>query len=205
MKTNSAHTNSTELNFRTLKINISSRDTILLSWTWKREGLHCFSNFCFDFQRRPGIFFYEISHIFFIHGLINCTDTKAKCHLIKKIDLYRDFAVGIYLSEAHPLLGFCSGWSSNFVGSESGQIHIQMFMQNIVSNRTQYPHSLPATHCLYTLYFGTEKGVSRRVATERRIEGQQFTKLGRKHDWLYLQSIKSDKHLPQSPFTGQYF
>jgi hypothetical protein len=40
---------------------------------------------------------------------------------------------------------------------------------------------------------------------ERRFEGQQFTKLGRKyeyqHDRLYLQSIYSDKHLPQSPFT----
>ncbi len=37
--------------------------------------------------------------------------------------------------------------------------------------------------------------------------GQQFTKLGRKyqHDWLCRQSINSDKHLPQSPFTGQFF
>ncbi len=42
---------------------------------------------------------------------------------------------------------------------------------------------------------------------ERRLEGQQFTKLGRKyqHDLLYLQSINFDKHLPQSPFPGQYF
>ncbi len=42
-----------------------------------------------------------------------------------------------------------------------------------------------------------------RVEPERRLEGQQFTKLGRKyqHDSLYLQSINSDKHLPQSPFT----
>jgi hypothetical protein len=33
---------------------------------------------------------------------------------------------------------------------------------------------------------------------ERRIEGQQFTKLGRKyqHDSLYLQSITSDKKNP---------
>ncbi len=42
---------------------------------------------------------------------------------------------------------------------------------------------------------------------ERRLEGQQFTKLGRKyqHDWLYLQSRNSDKRLPQSLFTGQMF
>jgi hypothetical protein len=37
--------------------------------------------------------------------------------------------------------------------------------------------------------------------------GQQFTKLGRKyqHDYLYLQSLNFDKHLPQNTFTGQYF
>ncbi len=31
--------------------------------------------------------------------------------------------------------------------------------------------------------------------------------MGRKyqHDWLYLESINSGKHLPQSPFTDQFF
>jgi hypothetical protein len=40
-----------------------------------------------------------------------------------------------------------------------------------------------------------------------RLEGQQLTKLGGKyqHDGLYLQSIKSDKHLPESFFTGHFF
>ncbi len=38
------------------------------------------------------------------------------------------------------------------------------------------------------------------VQPEKRLEGQQFTKLGRKyqHDWMSLQSINSDKHLPKS-------
>ncbi len=42
---------------------------------------------------------------------------------------------------------------------------------------------------------------------ERRLDCQQATKLGRtyKHALLYLQSTNSDKHLPQCPFTGQYF
>ncbi len=43
---------------------------------------------------------------------------------------------------------------------------------------------------------------------ERRLEGHQlFTKLGWKdqHYSLYLQSINSNKHLPQSPFTGKFF
>jgi len=45
------------------------------------------------------------------------------------------------------------------------------------------------------------------VVSERRGEGQQFTKLGRKYQFecLYPQSINSDKHLPQSPWTGQFF
>jgi hypothetical protein len=63
------------------------------------------------------------------HCLINYIDSKAKCRHLKKIDLWRDFAACVYLSE---------------------------------------------------------------------LEGQQLTKLGRKyqHDWMYLQSINSDKHLP---------
>ncbi len=38
-------------------------------------------------------------------------------------------------------------------------------------------------------------------------QGQHFTKLGRKYQYylLYLQSINSDKYLPQSPFTGKFF
>ncbi len=45
------------------------------------------------------------------------------------------------------------------------------------------------------------------VEPERRFEWQQFTKLSRKHqhDWLYLQSINSDKHLPQSPLQSNFF
>ena len=80
-------------------------------------------------------------------------------------------------------------------------------LQNMVSNRIQHPTtpSQPHTVCIYcTLTQGRGGG---RVEPQRRLEGQQFTKLGRKyqHDWMYLQSINSDKHLPQSPFTGQFF
>jgi hypothetical protein len=51
-------------------------------------------------------------------------------------------------------------------------------------------------------------GGERGELNQRRLEGRYFTKLGRKyqHDCAtsYLQSINSDKHLPQSPFTGQF-
>ncbi len=63
-------------------------------------------------------------------------------------------------------------------------------------------HLLPATHYLYTLYF--DFGRVEGDEPDRRLE---FTKLGRKYkqDWLYLQSIDSDKYLPESLFTGQFF
>ncbi len=70
------------------------------------------------------------------------------------------------------------------------------------------PHNAPTLHTVhvYTVYLFT-KGRGRRVEPERRLEVQTFTKLGRKYqqNWLYLQSINSDKHLPQDLFTGQFF
>ncbi len=35
-----------------------------------------------------------------MHGLINYIDTKANCRHLKKIDLKRNFAAGVYMSEA---------------------------------------------------------------------------------------------------------
>ncbi len=79
---------------------------------------------------------------------------------------------------------------------------------NMVFNSARHPRPLPATHCLYicTVLWHREGGGGR-VEPERRLEGHQFTKLGRKyqHDWLYLQSVNSDKYLPLSPFRCQFF
>jgi hypothetical protein len=58
-----------------------------------------------------------------------------------------------------PLLGFWLGWSSIFVGSESGQIQSVKLLQNNVSDRTQHPHPLLVIHFLYILHFDTGKGV----------------------------------------------
>jgi hypothetical protein len=67
------------------------------------------------------------------------------------------FAAGVCLSEAPPLLGFCLGWSSNFVGSESGQILQSVeLLHNMVCNRPQHPPQ-PPSHT-YILYFEQGKG-----------------------------------------------
>ncbi len=68
-------------------------------------------------------------------------------------------------------------------------------------SEAQNPIPLPPfPHCsIQYAYSHREEGDAGRAETERRLEGQQFTKLGRKyqHDWLNLQSINSDKHLPK--------
>ncbi len=49
----------------------------------------------------------------------------------------------ICLLRPPPLLGFCLGWSRNFLnfaGSEYGQIEILKLLQNMVFNKTQHPH-----------------------------------------------------------------
>ncbi len=63
-----------------------------------------------------------------------------------------------------------------------------------------------STHCIvytYTVYctYSHRKGGGR-DKPERRLEEPQFTKLDRKYQ--HLQSINSDKHLPQSSFTGNF-
>jgi hypothetical protein len=74
--------------------------------------------------------------------------------------------------------------------------------------QAEYATPPPLTHCILVyIHTGKGGGGGGRGEQERWLGGQQFTKLGRKyqHDWLYLQSINSDKHLTQSPFTGQFF
>ncbi len=69
---------------------------------------------------------------------------------------------------------------------------------------TSYPH-LHTVYVYTCILINTGKGEEGgRDEPERRLEGQLFTKLGRnyQHDWMYLQSINCDNHLPQSPFTG---
>jgi hypothetical protein len=80
-----------------------------------------------------------------LHGLINYRDTKAKCsHLIK---LTCKGTLRQVLICRRPPPSPCLGWSSDFVGSESGQIQSVKLLQNVVSNRTQHPPPPPSTHC----------------------------------------------------------
>jgi hypothetical protein len=75
----------------------------------------------------------------------------------KKIDLKRDFPAGVYLSaRPNPLLGFYLGFSSNFVGSESGQIQSVKLLHNMVSDRTLYGIPPPPPLHKAHVYFFTQ-------------------------------------------------
>ncbi len=92
------------------------------------------------------------------YWLINYIDTKAKCRHLKKLTCQGTLRQVSICLRPSPLLGFCLGWSSNFVGSESGQVQSAKLLKNMISNRNQRPHPLPATQCLFILYFYTGKG-----------------------------------------------
>ncbi len=64
----------------------------------------------------------------------------------------------------------------------------QVFILSVWGSEPPPPHTVYK----FTVYLFTHEGG--RVEPERGLEGQEFSKLGRKyqHDWQYLQSINSD-------------
>ncbi len=69
------------------------------------------------------------------------------------------------------------------------------------------PHTPPPplhTVYVYTVYYSHTEGES---LISEKGRGATVHKAGPKYqyDCLYLQSLNSDKHLPRSPFTGQFF
>ncbi len=141
------------------------------------------------------------------HGLINYTDTTAKCrqliNLLVKGLCGRSWSVW----GPPPPLGFCLGWSNSFVGSKSGQIQRVILQKNMVSNRVQHPPPPPShTVCIYcNLTQGRGEGGG--SWAREKVRGATVHKAGSKYqnDSLYLQSINSDKHLPPYHFTGKFF
>ncbi len=111
----------------------------------------------------------------FGHGLTNNIDTKAKCRHIKKNWLVKGLCDRcLPVCRPPPLLGLCLGWSSNLVGSESGQIQSVKLMQNMVSNRTQHPPP-PPSHTLFVW-----KGEGAESWTREKVRGTTVLKAGSK-------------------------
>ncbi len=111
-----------------------------------------------------------------MHGLVNYIDTKATCRHLEKRPVKELCGICLYVWGPEP--------------------------------------PPPPTHCilvlfLYTVYLFTQgrEEVLRIGSVEPERRSTAVHKLGRKyqHDRLYLQSINSDKQLPQSPYTRSIF
>jgi hypothetical protein len=71
-------------------------------------------------------------------GKIRLVD--AKCRNLKKSTCKKTLRQVFICLRPLPLVGFCLGWCSNFVGSESGQKQSVELLQIMVSNNTtQHP------------------------------------------------------------------
>jgi hypothetical protein len=117
-----------------------------------------------------------------MQGLIKYINTKAKCCHLKKFTCKGILRQVFICLRPPPLVGFCLGWSSYFVGSEFGQIQSVKPLQNMVSKRTQHPQP-PASHTLSVYIYCTLTqdggGGGRRVEPEK-VRGATVHKTGSK-------------------------
>jgi hypothetical protein len=91
------------------------------------------------------------------HRKIRLIESHEKCRHLKKLPAKGLCCRCLSVWGSAPLLGFCLGWSSNFVGFDSGQIQSAKLLKNMASGlNTPIPPS--HTHCQYILYFDTGKG-----------------------------------------------
>ncbi len=95
---------------------------------------------------------------------IKLIESNVKCRYLKRFTCKGTWRQVFICLSPSPLLGFCS---------EPVQIQSVKLLQNMVSNRTQQPHPLPVTHCVYILYFDTGKGEGEGGGEpQRKLEGQ---------------------------------
>jgi len=98
-------------------------------------------------------------------------ENKEKCRYLKSLSWKGTLRQVFICLRPPPLQGFCLGWKSKFVGSESGQKQSGKLLQNMISNTTQQPPtpSQPHTVCIYTVLRLWEGA---RGEPERSLEGQ---------------------------------
>ncbi len=107
------------------------------------------------------------------HRKIRLIESHEKCRHLKKLPAKGLCCRCLSVWGPAPLLGFCLGWSSNFVGFDSGQIQSAKLLKNMVSGLNT---PTPPSHTLsvYTVLWHREggRGRGRGDEPERRWKGQ---------------------------------
>jgi hypothetical protein len=119
------------------------------------------------------------------HGLINYTDAKAKCRHLKKLNWKGTLRQVFICLRPPPLLGFCLGWSSNFVCSQSGQIQSVTILQNPVPS----PLHTAYVYTVHGILIHTRKGGGGSWTREK-VRGATVHKAGSKiPTWLTVSPV----------------
>jgi hypothetical protein len=82
------------------------------------------------------------------HRKIRLIESNAKCCHLKELSCKGTLLEVFICLRPPPLLGFCLGWSSNFVGSESGQLQSVNSCRIWCPTGLNTPHPLPNKHYL---------------------------------------------------------
>jgi hypothetical protein len=101
---------------------------------------------------------------------VRLIESNAKCRHLKKFACNGTLQEVFICLRSPPLLDFCMGWSSNFLGSVSGQIQ-SVKLCRIWSLKSKHPPPppFPATHCPHILYFDGGRGGG---LTREKVKGQ---------------------------------
>ncbi len=84
---------------------------------------------------------------------IRLIESNGKCRYLKKLTCKGTLRQVFICLRPPPLLGFCLGWSSNFVVLNLVRNRVLNSCRMWSPTQLNTPHPLSATHCLYVLYF----------------------------------------------------
>jgi hypothetical protein len=145
---------------------------------------------------RSKITVYDSSEILFLERAqhrreIRMIESNAKCRYLKKLACKGTLRQVFICLRHPPLLGFCLGWLSIFVGSECGQKQSVKLLQNMVSNTTQH-HPIPFqihTACIHST-LTWERGEGLGKWTREKVRGTIVHKAGSKiPTWLTVSPV----------------
>ncbi len=94
---------------------------------------------------------------YWLRRKIRLIEGNAKCRHLKNWSYKGNLRQVFICLKSPPFLDFCLGWSSNLVGSESGQIQSGKLLENMVSRTTQHQPPLTQIYSIL-IYTGTGGG-----------------------------------------------